>query len=205
MSFKRLFFTALCVGTIWGCAHHQPPMDLSQLAPLKEGQAVKDTVVHEAMAHFPNDASLLAMEEGFALLRSEGTHDSTLQKKAHGFLEKAFYDFQSLQDPENLNLAFTADAEVPYKGRPHERVLTATTLALLDALEGRCDLALPTLRAAEFLDARWQPFPYGTDAPSVYALMLYCAQQTTVAASDLQHARDGLFVSLRVKKANPVF
>ncbi|MBL92218.1 MAG: hypothetical protein CMH56_10480 [Myxococcales bacterium] len=196
---------ALGVGLAWGCAHHQPPMDLSQLTPLKEGRAIEEAVVHEAMAHFPNDATLLAMEEGFALLRSEGDHDEVLQKKAHAFLEKAFYDFQSLQDPENLNLAFTADADVPYKGRPHERVLTATTLALLDALGGRCDLALPTLRAAEFLDARWQPFPYGTDAPLVYALMLFCSGQTTVADSDVQHAREGLYVSLRVKKVNPIF
>ena len=65
--------------------------------------------------------------------------------------------------------------------------------------DARCDIAFPTLRAAEFLDARWQPFPYGTDAPLVYALMLYCAHQTPVATSDKTHAKEGLYVALRLK------
>ena len=198
MANRHLMMT-LCLGFLWACAHQKPLMDVSQLAPLKKGVAVDENIVNEAMGHYPNDATLLAMEEGFALLRNPGLQEQAHRQKAHHYLEHAFYSFENLQDPENLNFAFTPDASVPYKGRPHERVFTATTLAMLDALEGRCDIAFPTLRAAEFLDARWQPFPYGTDAPLVYALMIYCAQQTPVATTDATHAKEGLAVALRLK------
>ena len=201
---KRQILTLLCLVFLWACAHQKPLMDLSQLEPLKEGVAIDAKIVDEAMGHYPNDATLLAMEEGFALLRSPGLKDEAQRKKAHYYLEHAFYSFENLQDPQNLNLAFTPDASVPYKGRPHERVFTATTLAILDALDGRCDIAFPTLRAAEFLDARWQPFPYGTDAPLVYAMMLYCAHQTPVAASDKTHAKEGLYVALRLKHTSTI-
>ena len=196
---QQHFPIMLCLALLCACAHQKPLMDVSQLAPLKEGKAIDENIVNEAMAYYPNDATLLAMEEGFALLRQAGFHTDADLKKAHHYLEHDFYSFENLQDPENLNLAFTADATVPYKGRPHERVFTATTLALLDAIDGRCDIAFPTLRAAEFLDARWQPFPYGTDTPLVYALMIYCAQQTPVANSDLTHAKEGLTVALRLR------
>ena len=79
---KRLAFMALSVGILWGCAHHKPPMDVSQLAPLKDGEAIDEKIVNEAMVHFPNDAALLAMEEGFALLRTEGAHEKETLKKS---------------------------------------------------------------------------------------------------------------------------
>ena len=201
---RKWLSPSLCISLwLWGCAHAgHPTVDVHKLSPLKKGDAVETDLVRAAMREFPNDASLLAMEQGFAILREEGLHDDAALQTARSFLETAFYDFQNLQEPENLNLAFTPDAEVPYKGRPHERVLTATTLALLDILKGRCDLALPTLRAAEFLDARWQPFPYGTDAPLVYTLMNYCSQKNLAADSDRQRARDGLYVSLRTRRSH---
>jgi hypothetical protein len=62
-------------------------------------------------------------------------------------------------------------------------------------------MAIPTLRSAEFLDARWQPFPFGTDTPLVYALLLRCAHQTKAAPADVERARTGLLLATRLKLA----
>ena len=56
------------------------------LRRLRSGKALIDeNIAHEAMAYYPNDATLLAMEEGFALGRRYHT-DADL-KKAHHYLE----------------------------------------------------------------------------------------------------------------------
>ena len=63
--------------------------------------------------------------------------------------------------------------------------------------EGRYDIALPYLRNAEFLDARWQKMPFGTDAPLVYALMYRCLLLSNGDSSQITYAQNGLFRSVR--------
>jgi hypothetical protein len=166
-----------------------------ELAPLRRGEPVADDVIARAIAYAPNDATWLQLEQAFALLRHADGDDDVV--RARSFLEPAFASFEDLRDPENLNVAFTADAETPYRGRPHERVLAATTLALTDAAKGRCDLALPTLKAAEFLDVRWQRLAFGTDATLVYALARWCLRETSGRSEDVMRAEAGIRLTLR--------
>lgn len=166
-----------------------------ELAPLRRGEPVADDVIARAIAYAPNDATWLQLEQAFALLRHADGDDDVV--RARSFLEPAFASFEDLRDPENLNVAFTADAETPYRGRPHERVLAATTLAVTDAANGRCDLALPTLKAAEFLDVRWQRLAFGTDATLVYALARWCLQETSGRSEDIARAEAGIRLTLR--------
>ena len=170
-------------------------MAARDLAPLGRGQPVADEVIARGAAAAPNDATWLFLEQAFALLHSARSDDDVARAQSH--LESAFSSFEDLRDPVNLSVAFTADVDTPYRGRPHERVLAATTLALTDAAAGRCDLALPTLKSAEFLDVRWQRLAFGTDASVVYALAVYCLEQTDGRPEDKQRAQDGLRLTLR--------
>lgn len=191
----RITFVGLLSGQllVGGCAH------TSLQDRLAKGQVLPDTEVRDAMAKQPREATLLALEHGFNLLRG-GLPEPERARRAAGFLELGHQTFEDLKAPDNFNQAFSADQDAPYRGRPHERVLTAVTLAVHDLVQGRCDMAVPTLRSAEFLDARWQPFPYGTDSPLVYALMLRCALQGSEQA-DIDRARTGLLLALRLKLA----
>jgi hypothetical protein len=181
-----------------GCAHKAA--EDPRIERLSGGNPAPDLLVETAMKEEKNESTRFALEQGFALLRElDGEKDAA--RRATHFLERGHSTFDDLKDPDNIHLAFAADVDKPYRGRPHERVMTALTLAVLDMARGRCDLARPTLRSAEYLDARWQPFPFGTDAPLVYALMLRCAHITKAAASDVQRAREGLFLSLRLMLA----
>ena len=188
-----------------GCAHNTATA--LALARARENMGFDRVAVNKAMADDPRNATLIAMETGFSLLRqiAEKGEDPRQADKdaawrdAAELLERAHASFSDLTTPENMHSAFAADSDKPYRGRPHERVLTATSLALMDMLRGRCDLAIPTLRSAEFLDARWQPFPFGTDSPLVYALALRCNKQIHADASDIDRSRQGLLLSLRLK------
>lgn len=200
---------------ISGCAHSN-----SALSQARENKDFDRAKVLAEINKDPRNATLIAMEAGFARLRqfpkyqrkkdqsdddnikdsadNDGVDRDDPARDAAELLERAYASFADLTTPQNMNLAFAADADKPYRGRPHERVLSATSLAILDMVRGRCDLAIPTLRSAEFLDARWQPFPYGTDAPLIYALSLRCNKQVGAAESDLLRARQGLLLSLRL-------
>ena len=188
--------TAVLLST--SCASGQQ-FSTAELGPLSRNEPIADEVVNRAVKAAPNDATLTRLQEAFSLLRHANNDDDVARARAH--LEDAFGTFEDLRDPENMSVAFTADADTPYRGRPHERVLAATTLALTDAAKGRCDLALPTLKAAEFLDVRWQKLAFGTDAAVVYALSLYCLHQTKGRAEDITRAETGLRLTLRYTAA----
>ncbi|MFH1807420.1 MAG: hypothetical protein ABIJ09_01650 [Pseudomonadota bacterium] len=176
-----------------GCPHSTQNL----LERSRRGVRSERAEIEQRMQEDPTNATLLALEQSYTLLRS-ALPAAAAQDDARALLEAAHASFEDLSDPANLNVAFSADADKPYRGRPHERVLSTTLLALLDMAQGRCDMAVPTLRSAEFLDARWQPFPFGTDAPLVYALLLRCAQQSKGAATDVERARTGLLLSTRL-------
>ncbi|MFZ9887534.1 MAG: hypothetical protein ACO3JL_08530 [Myxococcota bacterium] len=189
--------TAVCIGTV-ACAS-MSARDDAVMQQLHASSPVSDEQLAQAIGRSPDDEVWFALEQAFALLRKASSDKEAA--RARSFLEQAFTTFEDLRDPENFSVAFTADEDTPYRGRPHERVLAATTLALLDAANGRCDLALPTLRAAEFLDVRWQKLAFGTDAALVYAAALYCLGETKGRAEDVQRAEQGLALTLRYQAA----
>ena len=97
----------------------------------------------------PADTVLNELDYGFYALRL-GQH-----AKARALLGKAVATFNDLAlDGSALERAFASDVHKPYRGRPHERVFASAVLAALDMERGRCDLALPTLRNAAFLDVK---------------------------------------------------
>ena len=197
---RRRPWTALLTGAALSvsCASG-PQFSTAELGPLSRNEPIADEVVGRAVKAEPNDATLTRLQEAFSLLRHASSDDDVARARDH--LESAFATFEDLRDPENMSVAFTVDGDTPYRGRPHERVLAATTLALTDAAKGRCDLALPTLKAAEFLDVRWQKLAFGTDAAVVYALSLYCLHQTNGRVEDITRAETGLRLTLRYTAA----
>jgi hypothetical protein len=97
------------------------------------------------------DATLAAMERGFAAL-AHGHHAQARTRLAEAL---AAFDALAL-DGSALEKAFASDPDKPYRGRPHERTLTALTVAALDAEAGRCDMARASLKDAAYLHARDQ-------------------------------------------------
>lgn len=138
------------------------------------------------------DPTLDALEQAFLALR-DGDHDD-----ARAWLEDATAAFDDLAlEGTTLEKAFAADASKPYRGRPHERVLASVVLAALDIERGRCDLALPSLKNAAWLDARSDPQDT-TDVALVHVLSLRCLKQLNAAAVDVERARDDLRRALAV-------
>jgi hypothetical protein len=169
-----------------------------KLSRLWAGYPVSDEVIAEAKKNWPNEKTLLDMQQGLDLLRrGDLTPEET--KRAETYLESAFNTFEDLKDPENFSKAFTTDSQTPFRGKPYERMMTAILLGLMDVSQGRCDRALPAFKSAEFLDARWQAFMFGSDAPMVYALTLRCQLENKTASSDVERTRDGLSKALRLQ------
>lgn len=136
------------------------------------------------------DDTLDDLEEAFALLRT-GKHAA-----ARKLLEDATAHFDELALASTpLEQALASDASKPYRGRPHERVLASTVLAALDIERGRCDLAIPALRNAAFLDARMRP-DEPSDAVLVHTLALRCLARA--GKSDRDRAREELMRALAV-------
>ncbi len=168
------------------------------LGKLWAGYPVSDAVLQEAKNKWVNDKTLLDMQEGLSILRRGDLTPEEL-KRAEEYLVSAYNTFEDLKDPENFSKAFTADSQTPYRGRPYERMLTSMILGLMDASQKRCDIALPAFRAAEFLDARWQAYMYGSDAPMIYAMTLRCQLEAHASESDLNRTREGLQKALRLQ------
>ncbi len=172
------------------------------LKTLQRGQPVAEADVDAASAADTKNATYIQMLEAFAVLRKGDLNNPAQVHLAKTYLERAQSSFDDLRDADNFSVAFSKDADTIYRGRPYERVMTAMMLALIDMSQDRCDLAMPALRNAEFLDARWRAMPFGSDAPMVYALMLRCANQMQSSATDTNRAREGLHRSLRLILAN---
>ena len=180
----RITFFLLLVFQLAGCVHRNAMSD-PKLAPLWRGKPMPDQVIAQAKKDWPNESTLLNLQESTAILRTASLEKAQVDR-AKSYLEEAYNTFEDLRDPENFSKAFTQDDQTPFRGKPYERMLAAILLALLDASNDRCDMAIPALRAAEFLDARWQPFQFGTDAPLVYALNLRCLKQIQASEADVQ-------------------
>lgn len=169
----------------------------SLIDDLVSGTILSEAATDQAMQN-PKNASYVAMMEAFNILRYGNVQDSNNQALILKYLSFAEGTFADLRKPDNFSEAFSADADTPYRGRPHERVLTAMMLGIMDMSRGRYDMALPSLKNAEFLDARWQPMPYGSDAPMVYALMVRSLKMIGASAQDRERAHQGLYRSIRL-------
>ena len=181
-----------------GCTQHALQKQPS-LNPLLRGKPVGQKQLQQGMDAFSRDAVWLSMLQSFALLRSGDVAQQQVLDQAHGLLAYAHKHFADLRDPDNFNQVFSSDVDKPYRGRPHERVLTTVMLALLDMLHNRPEMALPALVDAEFLSARWKTFAFGTDAPLVYALMLRCQQQLQAPEQDKKRSAEALARSVRLQ------
>lgn len=190
------FCVLLALICSFGCAHRTSMSDPA-LRDLWNGVPMPAGTIEEAAKKWPNDVTLLELQEGFALLR-KGNFSKEARADAKRYFERAAMSFDDLKQPNNFSVAFTADANTPYRGRPYERVLASMFLGILDMADGRCDMAIPAFKSAEFLDARWQPFQFGTDAPMVYALNLRCLIHAKASQGDIVRSKEGLFRSLRM-------
>lgn len=173
----------LALATLMACAHtRDDDDDVVQIV----GDSEPDEAIEGA------DDTLDDLERAFALLR-QGKHGA-----ARRLLEGATARFDDLALASTpLEQALASDASKPYRGRPHERVLAATVLAALDMERGRCDLAIPTLRNAAYLDARTRP-DEASDAVLVHALALRCLERSNAGVSDRERARGELKQALAV-------
>lgn len=137
------------------------------------------------------DDTLHDLENAFTALRRDN------HARARKLLARAVARFDDLAvDATPLDVAFASDARKPYRGRAHERVLATTLLAALDIERGRCDLAIPTLRNAAFLDLRTKP-GQPSDALLIHVLALRCIDRLPGAqASDRERVREDLRAAL---------
>lgn len=165
--------------------------------PFLANKPVSDEALQKIKSESPKDAVFADMLQAFALLRSGKIEDAQTRKEITGLLAGAVNSFEDMAGPVNVSQAFSVDEEKDYRGRSHERMFAAAMTGVLLMGENKCDQALPYLRNAEFLDARFQKMPFGTDAPLIYALMYRCLIQQKSDASEIKRASDGVFRSVR--------
>ncbi len=165
--------------------------------PFLANKPVSDEALQKIKSESPKDAVFADMLQAFALLRSGKIEDAKTRKEITGLLAGAVNSFEDMAGPVNVSQAFSVDEEKDYRGRSHERMFAAAMTGVLLMGENKCDQALPYLRNAEFLDARFQKMPFGTDAPLIYALMYRCLIQQKSDASEIKRASDGVFRSVR--------
>jgi hypothetical protein len=193
---KKFFFLLFFIIFNSHCVH-KTAMDDKSLSSFFKGAPLPEQELANAMKNWPNDTVLLNIQQAFSILRKTDLTDSDIMR-AKNHLEQAVLTFEDLKQPKNFNQAFSPDSKTPYRGRSYERVLASMLLGIINMSLGKCDMALPSFKAAEFLDARWQALQYASDAPMVYALMLKCLNQKNSAISDIDRAKEGLFRALRI-------
>lgn len=139
------------------------------------------------------------LERAFALLGDDDRHHGP----ARELLVRATSAFedQSLAGSD-LEKAYASDAKKAYRGRPHERVLAHVVLAALEMERGRCDLALPSLKAAEFFDLKASAND-SSDAVVVHALTLRCLIDAGAASAEVDAARANVDVDVARRVLDP--
>lgn len=179
-----------------GCTHtatiKQPAYE-----PLRRSSPISDEALSKIHQESPKDGVFADLLQAFALMRSEDITDPKVRKEIVGLLATSVHSFEDMTDPVNFSEAFTADESKPFRGRPHERMFASAMAGVLLMGENNCTQALPYLRNAEFLDARFQRLPFGTDAPLIYSLMYRCLRQENASADDIARASDGVYRSVR--------
>ncbi len=174
-----------------------PTIERDGFVPFLRGEPVSDEELAKIKQSSPKDAVFADLLQAYALMRTQNLNDKNQQKAVLSLLETSVATFDDLKDPVNFSQAFSADESKDFRGRPHERMFASLTAAIFHMAQNRCDIALPYLRNAEFLDARFQKLPFGTDAPLVYALMHRCLVLQKASPDDIERAKVGLHHSVR--------
>lgn len=170
----------------------------SALRDLTKGKPLPESTIAELSKKNSINATYYELLEAFAVLRQGDVSNQEQINVAKTMLERAVLSFEDLRDPDNFSVAFTSDPKTLYRGRPHERVLAALLLGVIDMAQGRYDMATSSLRNAEFLGVRWQVIPYASTTPLVYASMLRAAHMLQASSVDQDRAKEGLYRSLRL-------
>lgn len=179
-----------------GCSH-APTIKNPSYRPFLESEPVSEETLNKIKKDSPKDAVFADLLQAFALMRSADLSKKNTRKEIVNLLSSSVDSFEDMKDPVNFSQAFSADESKPFRGRPHERMFAATMAGVFLMADNNCSQALPYLRNAEFLDARFQKMPFGTDAPLIYALMYRCLAQKDASSSEAKRAADGVFKSVR--------
>lgn len=191
---KKLRILSLLM--LFGCTHTATIKE-PIYRPLVKGEPLSDDALNHIRERSPKDAVFADLLQAFAMMRTLDLNKSSVRKDILGLLSTSVNSFEDLSDPVNFSEAFSADESKSFRGRPHERMFAATMAGVFLMAEDKCDRALPYLRNAEFLDARFQKMPFGTDAPLIYALMYRCLYQKNTDQDAIIRAAQGVFRSIR--------
>lgn len=165
--------------------------------PFLRSKPIEDEALNKIRKESPKDAVFADLLQAFALMRSSDITNPAIRKNILGLLEVSVNSFEDMVGPDNFSLAFSVDEDKPFRGRPYERMFAATMAGVFLMADNNCGQALPYLKNAEFLDARFQKMPFGTDAPLIYALRYRCLLERHAAKGDIAHAASGVFRSVR--------
>jgi len=180
-----------------GCAS-SATIKRPEYRPLLAGEPLKPEALENIKTSSPKDAVFADLLQAFALMRTADLQKPAVQKEISELLINSVGTFEDLKDPVNFSKAFSVDEDKDFRGRPHERLFAANFAAVFLMAQGNYDLALSYLRGAEFLDARFQKLPFGTDSPYVYALMYWCLHQRKGSdPQEIKRAADGVVRSVR--------
>lgn len=166
-------------------------------SPFLANEPITDEALNSIRTDSPKDAVFADLLQAFALMRKGNITNLGTQKEILSLLQQSVSSFEDMSDPVNFSMAFSADEDKAFRGRPHERMFASTMAGVFLLAHNQPGQALPYLRNAEFLDARFQKLPFGTDAPFIYALMYRSLLLQNAAASDVNRAHDGIFRSVR--------
>lgn len=166
-------------------------------APFLKGKPISEASLEHIKKDSPKDAVFADLLQAFALMRTADLNNKNSRREILGLLETSVSSFEDMTDPENFTQAFSADESKNFRGRSYERMFASTVAGVFYMAENNCEQALPYFRNAEFLDARFQKMPFGTDAPLIYALSYRCHYQKKSSPQALRHAFEGIFRSVR--------
>lgn len=195
--FARAFLVGFLSGGLITSCVSTPTIRKTEYRPFLAGKSVPDDELQKIKAASPKDAVFADLLQAYALLRSGSIEDPKVRQEVRNLLETSVNSFEYMADPVNANKAFFADEDKDFRGRPHERMAASAMMGVLLMGENKCAQAMPYLRNAEFLDARFQKMPFGTDAPLVYALMYRCLVEQGSDANGIQRAEEGIYKSIR--------
>lgn len=198
---KRLhdiYLIALLIGGIIGagCVSTRT-IDDPIYQPFLKSEPISLEALSSIKEKSPKDEVFAELLQAFALMRTGTIEEKSTQKEIMDLLASSVSSFEDMTDTVNVSKAFSLDEGKRFLGNATERMISSAMLGVFYMAQNRCDIALPYLRNAEFLDARFQKMPFGTDAPFIYALMYRCLKNTSQDQAKLKHVMDAIFRSIR--------
>lgn len=195
--FQQSLVIVLSAGLIMSGCTSTATIKKPDFAPFLRSEPVGDKTLEKIKSESPKDTVFADLLQAFALMRSGTIENSQTRHQILNLLSTSVHSFEDMTDPINFSKAFFVDENKDFRGRPHERMFASAMAGIFLMSENKCEQALPYFRNAEFLDARFQKMPFGTDAPLIYALMYRCLEQQKGDPSEIKRAQDGVFRSVR--------